>query len=116
MRQRRAWGWVAGAVVGVALWACGPLHDPAGKDPDLSAERLEHMDGPSPIYDALAPEEREALEQADLSGLAEPMAVNDITALSEADESKLDTAGKAGFSFFVVAATLAALAAPFFAF
>ena len=111
-RGRGAGLWLAGvAVVAfIALPACGLDHKkPAPEDDsDFSADRLDMPDDDM-VFEALQPEEKDAVERSGMSGVRPPDG-------APAEETKSDKAGKVGLSVLSVAMTIGAAVAPFFLF
>jgi len=113
--------------VGIITATCGPARHQAPPAPDkpapppISADLLGEQDTGDTAWDALSPEEREAVKN---SGLPRPFLDDPADADISPDlgEKKtgmahvFDVMGKVGIALAEVGLTLAALVAPFFAF
>jgi hypothetical protein len=121
MRQGSVRGWSVGAVLalGIVAGACGPKDPHAARpDDELSVERLGDDELPRGIMSALDDDERDALSRSGMTGLsvAPGRDDEDFAGLDDEPPTRAKKVERAGFSVFVVAASLAAAAAPFFLF
>jgi hypothetical protein len=125
--MRMWWRAVAALMaVGIITAACGLGHQaPPPRDehapPPISADLLGEPDTGDTAWDALSPEERDALKKTDLPRpfLDDPTEASSSPELGEKKTGMahvFDVMGKVGVAIAAVGLTLAALVAPFFAF
>src|SRR5258705_13118264 len=117
MPMRRVRGWAAGLLI-VGLLAAGILvgeqrvraADDDGSD--AAAGDLADLTEEGSILEMLEPEERQALDRSQITG----MRPERPKAVAAEKEGAADTVGKVGISIASVALSVAAVVAPFFLF
>jgi hypothetical protein len=121
MPMRRVGGWVAGVLVaGLLVGACVLAERSAraadDDPPEVSAEALDDPAEQGSILEMLDPEEREALERSQITGMRPEHPKPAAEKSKSESEGFGDTVGKVGVSIASVALSVAAVVAPFFLF
>jgi hypothetical protein len=108
--------WVVGVAFAVAVVGAGTggLVTAASEDADeITAEHLGDPSEGESMWEMLSPEEQAAVQRSGVDWVEARRSAGDGDAKAE---SKVDKAGKIGFSILAVGMTLAAAAAPFLLF